>query len=535
MKAAAPRRRASINFRDLEHLSEELRQDASRQLDPGQRADRGQYFTPWSTALLMARMTNVTSDSVRLLDPGAGTGALTAAWLSEICVRERRPTHVEVAAYELDEALVPYLRTMLDACQQACSTMGVTVTANIETVDFIEAGPRMVSRLALGPDIRFDVAILNPPYRKIRSDSQYRTLLRSVGMETSNLYTAFVSLVLPMLRPGGEMVAITPRSFCNGPYFRPFRKNLLKALNLQRIHVFEARDEAFSDDDVLQENIIVHGVRAWNQDEGIRVSCSKNAEDTHVISRLVSSTQVVRPNDRESFIHVVPDEWGHAVSAQFSELPCKLEDLGLSVSTGRVVDFRALDALCAKPEPKAVPLIYPRHFENGFVSWPCAHPKKADAIKVTERTRELLVDSGIYVLVKRFSAKEERRRVVAAMVDPGRVPAPLLGFENHLNYFHELGGPLSRPLALGLTAYLNSTLLDSHFRQFSGHTQVNATDLRNLRYPRRATLEELGNLFENGFPAQEELDHVVEGKAINVHASGNSPTDDFRLRALPNT
>jgi adenine-specific DNA-methyltransferase len=40
-----------------------------------------------------------------------------------------------------------------------------------------------------------------------------------------------------------------------------------------------------------------------------------------------------------------------------------------------------------------------------------------------------------------------------------------------------------------LAAFLNSTVLDVYFRQFNGHTQVNATDLRNLRYPSRSQLE----------------------------------------------
>ena len=54
------------------------------------------------------------------------------------------------------------------------------------------------------------------------------------------------------------------------------------------------------------------------------------------------------------------------------------------------------------------------------------------------------------------------------------------GFENHLNYFHENGEGLPLDLAKGLAAFLNSDAVDQYFRIFSGHTQVNATDLRNL-------------------------------------------------------
>lgn len=94
-----------------------------------------------------------------------------------------------------------------------------------------------------------------------------------------------------------------------------------------------------------------------------------------------------------------------------------------------------------------------------------------------------MVPSGPYTLVRRFSAKEERRRVVSAVFDPAGLSFPVIGFENHLNYFHHSGKPLELSLAKGLSAFLNSTLVDSYFRQFNGHTQVNAEDLRALRYP----------------------------------------------------
>jgi adenine-specific DNA-methyltransferase len=114
------------------------------------------------------------------------------------------------------------------------------------------------------------------------------------------------------------------------------------------------------------------------------------------------------------------------------------------------------------------------------------------------------------VLVKRFSAKEERRRVVAGIYDPLRIPSEQVAFENHLNFYHVRGAGLPVNLAKGLAAFLNSTLVDSYFRQFSGHTQVNATDLRSLRYPARDKLVMIGQRIGKTFPDQEELDRLVE-------------------------
>ena len=182
----------------------------------------------------------------------------------------------------------------------------------------------------------------------------------------------------------------------------------------------------------------------------------------------------------------------------------------MTVSTGRVVDFRLKDALRPAPGPGTVPLLYPCHFNGGTVHWPKLEARKPNAILDNAETRPWLVPSGLYLLTKRFTSKEERRRLVACLVDPANVKAEWLGFENHLNYFHASGKGLDRKLALGLFAYLNSTLVDQYFRCFSGHTQVNATDLRKLAYPDRATLEAMGTALKRLDIPQDELDQIVE-------------------------
>jgi len=136
---------------------------------------------------------------------------------------------------------------------------------------------------------------------------------------------------------------------------------------------------------------------------------------------------------------------------------------------------------------------------------------------VSPETEALLVPAGTYVLVKRISAKEEQRRVSAAVFDPRHVPCERVGFENHLNYFHQSGGGLPGDLARGLAVFLNSTLLDIYFRQFSGHTQVNAGDLRNLKYPSRQQLEALGRHITDSLPAQDDLDAILEKELIEFH------------------
>jgi adenine-specific DNA-methyltransferase len=175
-----------------------------------------------------------------------------------------------------------------------------------------------------------------------------------------------------------------------------------------------------------------------------------------------------------------------------------------------VVDFSLKNALRQQPEKGAVPLLYPCHFYGGTVHWPKLESRKPNAILDNDETRPWLVPSGVYLLTKRFTSKEERRRLVACVFDPDRIPAEWLGFENHLNYFHAHGRGLDRSLAFGLFVFLNSTVVDQYFRRFSGHTQVNAADLRALAYPDRKTLQAMGNAMTALNLSQEQIDNLVE-------------------------
>ncbi len=469
-------------------------------------------MTPASIASLMASMFELEASDIRLLDAGAGVGSLTAAFVAEACRRATPPRSIAVTAFEVEPAMLARLRVVLDDCEREASAAGVRFADRVSACDFVQSASAMLDTGLFGADARpcFNGAILNPPYRKIHSASRERSLLRAAGIETSNLYAAFVALAIRLLEPGGELVAITPRSFCNGPYFKPFRQLLLREMALLRVHLFETRDRAFAEDAVLQENVIFHAKKGAPRG---RVALSTSAApDARVRVRTLPHDAVVNPCDPNAFIHLAVSDGDEHHSATIQALPCTLPDLGIQVSTGRVVDFRAREFLRKEPGRRTVPLIYPAHFDAGFVSWPRLDGRKPNALADVDATADLMVMSGTYVLTKRFTSKEERRRVVAAVYDPGRLTDDTgrVGFENHVNYFHANGGGLPKLVARGLATYLNSSLVDRYFRQFNGHTQVNAADLRSLRYPSLEALRAMGRRIGASFPDQAGVDEIVE-------------------------
>ncbi|HET8696569.1 MAG TPA: Eco57I restriction-modification methylase domain-containing protein, partial [Gammaproteobacteria bacterium] len=358
-----------------------------------------------------------------------------------------------------------------------------SVVGSVEQRDFIEHAVRLA---AAGGERPFTHAILNPPYKKIGTRSAHRGLVRKLGLETTNLYACFLACAVSLCKPGGQVVAIIPRSFMNGPYFKPFRYWLLDSVALTHVHVFDSRDKAFADDEVLQENVVLRLVVGAEQGEVV-VTASDDQRFIDVRRRVCPFSEIVTPGDDERFIHV--PILGSPSSDGLPGRP--LRERGLDVCTGPVVDFRLREHLQQDPLPGSVPLLYASHFKSGRFEWP-KEGRKPNAIALNSETEKWLMPSGCYVVLRRFSSKEEKRRVVAYLLEESDTPGDRIGFENHLNVIHRSRRGLPPTLARGLVEYLNSERVDAYFRMFSGHTQVNATDLRRLRYPTLEELEEMG-------------------------------------------
>lgn len=478
---------------------EKTRLKVSKATDAKHKSQLGQFLTPETTARFMAGMFSFDGvTELRLLDAGAGIGSLSSAFLDRCLTSGINFNELSLSAYEIDNVLHHELKNTLDRY-----TKIKDFSYEVVGEDFVESA---INRIQFGADKGFTHAILNPPYKKISSASRYRMLLTDVGIETVNLYSAFFALTILLMVRGGEIVAIIPRSFCNGPYYKSFRELLLSHCAIRRIHLFESRGTAFKDDGVLQENVIFQ-VEVGGSQGKVEVSTSTDDKFHDLISREYSFERIVLPNDTEKFIHIPSTQQNGYIEGI---TPHTLTEIGIGVSTGPVVDFRLKDFLRAMPEKGTVPLLYPTHFSGSRIEWPKESIKKPNAMIRNTETEKWFYPSGYYCLVRRFSSKEERRRIVACVVRPSDFEdTEVYGFENHLNVFHEKRHGLPEYIAKGLSIYLNSTMVDEHFRQFSGHTQVNATDLKIMKYPSRDELIFLGKSADKIGNTQEEIDKAV--------------------------
>jgi adenine-specific DNA-methyltransferase len=215
-------------------------------------------LTHQAVADFMAGMIEPRPTALRLLDPAAGAGILLCAAVEHLVSHPDRPKSIELVACEIDTDLCTLLRMVLDYTIDWAAERGVSVTATIRQQDFILANAYALNEARQD---QFDAVIANPPYFKIGKDDPRALAAHSIVYGQPNIYSLFMAVGASLLRPGGDFVFITPRSFALGLYFRLFREQFFRILRPTYAHVFGSRREAFSRDSVLQENLILHAVR----------------------------------------------------------------------------------------------------------------------------------------------------------------------------------------------------------------------------------------------------------------------------------
>jgi adenine-specific DNA-methyltransferase len=347
----------------------------------------------------------------------------------------------------------------------------------------------------------YDYVIANPPYFKLnKQDPRAQAVLGQIKGHT-NIYTLFMALAGRLLKQQGRACFIVPRSFCSGAYFSGFRRDFIKQVTPLSIHLFESRQDTFRQDAVLQENVIITFCRRQpeqaQQPSSLTISTSKGPLDLDggIIARQVSMQHFAGRRNGVLFFRLPTGELDEQIIETVNSWSGSLADYGLSVSTGPVVAFRARSFLTtakAVEQGQAAPLLWMQNVQPQRVEWPVARGKKPQGISVEQGSSPLLVFRSNYVLLRRFSAKEEPRRLIAAPLLADEFTGEWVGLENHLNYIYRKQGNLETEEVYGLSALFSSALIDRYVRIANGNTQVNAAELRALPLPPLKVIKQIG-------------------------------------------
>lgn len=477
------------------------------------RKARGQFFTPLPVARFMASLVEYRKKILRVLDAGAGTGILSCA-VCEAAAKRRIVKKIEIEAYEDLPALARSLKDSLEFAKNWLEDCSIELEYKIIEKDFIlDTGQGLCGK------IPYDLAIANPPYFKIgKSDPRAEAVERFVYGQP-NIYALFMGVAAELLCDKGLMVFITPRSYATGPYFKRFRERFFRMMQPERVHLFGSRKDAFKKDEVLQENIILKA-RKFGNALMVKISASKGIADLNrFVSHNLPVSQVLHFRDEDVAFRLPVSDFDIEVIDIVEQWDGNLHKYGLEISTGPVVPFRAKELIFSEKEGSIAyaPLIWMQNVQTMKVEWPLFRTRngkeKPQFIKANKEAirRKLLIPDQNVVLLRRFSAKEEHRRLTAAPLFKNQLNSQLIGLENHLNYIYMPNGTLSQTKALGLSVLLNSSLLDDYFRISNGNTQVSATEIRIMPLPPLKIIDAIGHKIKqlNNIAAHEEIDSLV--------------------------
>jgi len=496
----------------LDHVYEQTNKFISSKPKASRKA-LGQFFTSKAAARFMAGMFSApVQASIKILDPGAGSGILSAAVLEAVEQRFGNVREIELTCYENNLDIIPLLEANIEHMKRA---LNASLTVNIVKDNYILAQSDDFSGtfMASANPRKFDWIIGNPPYFKLTKDAPEARSMREVCFGAPNIYFLFATMSLFNLRENGEMVYIVPRSWTSGAYFARFRNYLLKNGRLTNVHLFASRDKVFDAENVLQETLIIKLKKTNTTPSLIKITSSLDSSNFGNISEVSVPYQIV-VSGSERYVYLATSREEIDVLEKVNSMGSPMPSIGLKMKTGLTVDFRNRELLRNDLGDHVVPLFYAQHIKDGRVVFPIGK----DNEYLSDELPSIVQLNRNYLFVKRFTAKEERRRLQCAIYLANQYPEyQKISTENKINFIDTIDDTeMSEELVYGLYIILNSTLYDMYYRILNGSTQVNASEINTIPVPARKDLERMGQkLIEYKDYSTDSCDRIL-GKAINA-------------------
>lgn len=457
------------------------------EMPKSQRKKYGQFFTSKETAIFTADLFDVPVNKTQLhiLDAGAGSGILSIALIEKLQVMPHIQ-YVHLVCYENDPQIIELLRMNLQWVRQHATLI---FDYEIREDNYILSQMFEYNEM-LGADknpLKYDMVIGNPPYMKISKDAPEAKAMPDVCYGAPNLYFLFAAMGMFNLIPNGELVYIIPRSWTSGAYFKRFRQKFLSEGVLEHIHLFVSRDKVFENESVLQETIIIKARKSTATPASVTITTTQSNSDfsKKTIFKAPYTTVVA---GEDTYVYLVTNEQEVETLEQLNRWTNTLPSIGLKMKTGLTVDFRNRKVLRDTAEDQAVPLFYSQHIQDGKVVFPIG---KEHEYIVTNQPG-LLQPNANYLFVKRFTAKEEHRRLQCGVYLARKYPDyAKISTQNKINF---IGGlrDLSECIVYGLYVLFNSTLYDCYYRILNGSTQVNSTEINSMPVPPLESIEQMG-------------------------------------------
>jgi adenine-specific DNA-methyltransferase len=489
--------------------------------------NKGQFLTPPAIARFMGNMAKSNNGHISLLDPGCGTVILSCAVIESLVGTNSNLKSINLDAYETDNDILPYTKTVLDYIYSWLNEKNILFHYNLIQEDFILKNANVLknenSLFDSFSTLEYDIIISNPPYFKLKKEDKRAKAAETINNGQTNIYALFMAVSSKMLATNGQLIFITPRSYASGSYFKSFREFFFNNVLIEKIHLFDSRKDTFNRDSVLQETLILKATRG----ETIKTSSLVSITSTKGIDDLSNprfknypQNQILNLKSKEKILHIPVNDKEEKIIDLFRSWNGSLNKYNIQISTGPVVAFRATEFIREIYENGTIlltPLIWLHNVFKMHIDWPILKPNKGQYIQICQGSLSLLLPNKNYILLRRFSAKDDKSRLIASPYFANFHIADLIGIENKVNYIYRPKGELERNEIFGLAALLNSWLFDGYFRIFNGNVNVSATELREMPLPPLDLIKHIGNqlIINNSDLSQGQVDSLITKTLMN--------------------
>jgi adenine-specific DNA-methyltransferase len=503
------------------HFADRLGVYYAKSVNQEHKKTNGQFFTPVEIAGLMGTFTENSADIIRVLDPGCGTAILTCSLLEGLAVKNKKLRKIDLVVYETDSELIPHTKRALDYLQEWLKQQRIDLHYSLDTNDFILENADCLTdngNLFSTTTEPFDIIISNPPYFKLPIDDARAIAAKAVVNGHPNIYAIFMAIAARLLKENGELIFITPRSYASGSYFKLFREYFFKIIEIDNVHLFVSRKDTFNRDKVLQETVILKGTRKLkpNPKRSVIVSSSQGLKDiARPETKSFKQIELIDLSSNEKILYLPTSDFDESILRVFKKWNGNLNKYNIQISTGPVVAFRSKEYIQENYENGTVflaPLFWLHNVKQMALEWPILKPEKGQYVRIENESKGILIPNKNYILLRRFSTKDDKSRLIAAPYFCNFIQTDYIGVENKVNYIYRPKGHLERNEVVGLCALLNSVLFDSYFRIFNGNVNVSATELREIPLPPLEKIKEIGDdiILSNDFSVENTNRIVIE-------------------------
>lgn len=454
----------------------------------------GRFFTKKETAALMAKMLPIDENKTAftVLDPGAGTGILSAAVVEEICKRAKKCRAIFLTCYENDPLFVPMLEDNLERIRKKVRhDYDIRLCVTVYAENYItESQNHYTVTLTDTVEDKYDIIICNPPTDLIEKGSGEANRVGGVTQLKINSAFLFAKMAARHLEDGGRLVIMLPTIVASASSLTAYRREMAEALALDKIHLFVGKQKNTSRAVPLKKSLILsYGKCPRPLTITVTTSTDWGTPDHTVMLPPLDYSFIVDEKDGSLTLPKSVEDTN--IVKLISSQPETLESLGLRISTGLVIDSKCEKLLFDEPVDGTVPVIRAGALSCGQVRF--ARQGKKQYIAAVNPA--LVQKNKNMVLIKRVPAASDTRFVTSAIYMANQLPAyKYISTHNKINFIDTVAkdAEMCPRLVFGLFALLNSTIYDRYLSIVSKSKQINAKEMRSLPLPPKHLIESLG-------------------------------------------